>query len=373
MKSTLDWIPVAIGVVFLSFLTSLQWTRVSRGENDFAALYAGATLAGTPDLYSRAANQAVIQTTLGITMDSVVYTRAPFYAVLLKPFSWLPYRLAWAVFCLSCVACVLWFVIRFQADCAALPLYAAFFIPVAAFIPQGQDTPLLLLFTGLSILQVRKGRDFLAGLILALCTIKFHLFLLIPVMLLVKRKWNILAGGAVGALSLFLLGLVLAGPGSTAAYVQTLRDPWINFGTDMMPNLHGLASTLGASMPAETSLVVLVIGAFLWVCFRMENYEFLFAISLVCGLLVSYHSGLGDQILLLPAFVLLIKACSGKVMRAVLAISLTPLPYFFGEGISVSLPLVSLGILGLAAASASRLPRLRLPVDGERVVLSEGN
>lgn len=370
MKSTLDWIPVAIGVVFLSFLTSLQWTRVSRGENDFGALYAGAKLAGTPDLYSRAANQDIIQTTLGVTMESVVYTRAPFYAVLLKPLSWLPYRLAWALFCLSCVGCALWFVIRFQADCAALPLYAAFFIPIAAFIPQGQDTPLLLVFTGVSILQARKGREFVAGLILSLCAIKFHLFLLIPVMLLVKRKWNILAGGVAGTLALFLLGLALAGPGSTAAYVQTLRDPWINFSTDMMPNLHGLASTFGASSPVETSLVVLVVAAFLWLCFRMENYELLFGISLVCGLLVSYHSGLGDQILLLPVFVLLVNSCTSKLMRGVLAISLTPLPYFFGDGISVSLPVVSLVILGLAVASATRLS---LPVGGERVVLSEGN
>lgn len=357
MKSALDWIPVAIGVVFLGFLTSLQWTRASRGENDFAALYAGGQLAGTPDLYSRSANLAVIQETLGVTMDSVVYTRAPFYAVLLKPLTWLPYRVAWWTFCLGCVACVLWFVMWFRAECAALPLYAAFFIPVAAFIPQGQDTPLLLLFTGASILQARKGRDFLAGLILSLCTIKFHLFLLLPLMLLVRRRWSILGGGAAGALLLFLLGVVLAGPGSTGAYVQTLRDPWINFGTDMMPNLHGLASTLKLPGLGETGLVVLVAAAFLWICLRMENFEFLFSISLLCGLLVSYHSGLGDQILLLPVFVLLINSCADKAMRAVLAVSLTPLPYFFGDGISVSIPVLALAILGLAAISAGR-PRL---------------
>ena len=344
MRSLLDWFPVAIGLALLAFLTSLQWDRISRGQNDFAALYAGAGLAGTPDLYSRAANQASIQATLGVTMESVTYTRAPFYAVLLKPISWLPYGIAWPLFCFTCLACVLWFVIRFQADCAALPLYASFFIPVAAFIPQGQDTPLLLLFAGAAILQMRKGRDFLAGLLLAMCAIKFHLFLLVPVMLLIKRRWRILAGGTTGTLVLFLLGLAFAGTNSTGRYVQTLGDPWINFATDMMPNLHGLASTLGASLPAETALVVLVIGAFLWICFRAQNYEVLFAISLLCGLLVSYHSGLGDQILLLLVFVLLVNSCTDKLMRAVLAISLTPLPYFFGDGISLSIPIVSLVI-----------------------------
>src|SRR5713101_3469514 len=111
MKAVLHWLPVALGVVFLVSLAYVQRQRVSRGENDFAQLYTGARLVGTPDLYSRTANLATIQTTLGFTMESVVYTRPPFYAALLKPLALLPYRAAYAVFSLATLASVLWFVI----------------------------------------------------------------------------------------------------------------------------------------------------------------------------------------------------------------------------------------------------------------------
>ena len=115
-------------------------------------------------------------------MESVVYTRPPFYAVLLKPLTFLPYLAAYGIFCVLCVSSVIWFVVRFSKECEALPLYASFSIPLAAFLPQGQDTPLLLIFTGVSILLARQGRDFLAGVVLSLCAIKFHLFLFVPLL-----------------------------------------------------------------------------------------------------------------------------------------------------------------------------------------------
>ncbi len=111
-------------------LAYMQKDRVLRGENDFAQLYTGGTLAGTPELYSRAANLAIVQTNLGLTMESVVYTRPPFYAALLKPLAWLPYRGAYAVFSFASLACVLWFVYRFSQECSALPFLAAMSVPI---------------------------------------------------------------------------------------------------------------------------------------------------------------------------------------------------------------------------------------------------
>ncbi|HEY3742545.1 MAG TPA: hypothetical protein VGL53_22000, partial [Bryobacteraceae bacterium] len=90
MRRIVDWLPFALGIILISTLVSIQWSRVIRGQNDFAALYAGGKLAGTPDLYSRTANLALIQSTIGMTMDTVVYTRPPFYAALLKPLTSLP-------------------------------------------------------------------------------------------------------------------------------------------------------------------------------------------------------------------------------------------------------------------------------------------
>jgi hypothetical protein len=116
MKRTLDWLPVALGIALLSTLVGLPWDRTIRGQNDFVALYVGAKLVGSPELYSRPANEAMIKSILGATMQSVTYTRPPFYAALLKPLSFLPYHAAYAIFCAVCLASILWFVVRFSKE-----------------------------------------------------------------------------------------------------------------------------------------------------------------------------------------------------------------------------------------------------------------
>ena len=364
MKRFVDWLPLVLGIGLLSTLVTLQWHRVIRGQNDFAALYAGGTLAGTPDLYSRTANEAVIQSVLGMTMDTVVYTRPPFYAALLKPLTFLPYLAAYGIFCALCIASILWFIIRFSKDCESLPLYAAFSIPIAAFLPQGQDAPLLLTITGASILLIRQKRDFLAGVVLSFCAIKFHLFLLVPILLLTKKRWNILAGGATATAALTLLGVLVAGFGSLSEYIRVLRDPWINFSVDMMPNLHGLIAGLNLG-PASTWIELTascgVVGAFLWICQKTDDYEFLFGLSLLCGLLISYHSGISDQIVLLLAFVLIVRARAEKPLRIALALLLTPVPYFTGLGINITIPIMLLAVLVLSAVAVTRPRGMLVP------------
>ena len=354
MRRLVDWLPVGLGIAILSALVAPQWHRIVRGQNDFVQLYCGAKLVGTAGLYSREANQALIKSLLGGTMESVMYTRPPFYAALLKPLAYLPYLTAFWIFFGLCVASLIWFVIRFSKECPALPVFAAFSIPVAAVLPQGQDTPLVLMLAAGSILATRRKRDFLAGALLSLCAIKFHLFLLVPVLLILKKRWRMVAGGAGGIAALSLIGATAGGLRAYADYVRVLRDPWINFRTDMMPNLHGLATTIasGSSVgPLELVLSGVVVAGFLWICLKSPDFEFLFAMSLLCGLLISYHSGLSDQILLLLVFALMIHACKDKSLRIAIAAPITPIPYLIGTGVSLVQPLLLLLILGLAAFS----------------------
>ncbi len=314
--------------MFLLSLAYLQRDRALKGENDFVQLYTAAKLAGTPDLYSRTANLATIKATLGLTMETVVYTRPPFYAALLKPLAVLPYRAAYGVFSLATLASIIWFVVRFSKECPALPFFAAMSIPVLTSLCGGQDTPFLLVVLGVSILLTRKNKDFSAGLVLSLCAIKFHLFLFLPVLLLVRRRWRILGGSTCGIVILTGLGMLVAGANSIGQYVKVLRDPWINPSATVMPNLHGLVATLHGDTKLEVLLVVFVLLAFLWTVHRTENYEFLLAASLVCGLLVSFHSGVADDIILLPAFVSVVATYPGAPLRAAAALILTPIPYF---------------------------------------------
>ena len=245
MKAFLYWLPVALGLTFLSGMAYVQRERALRGENDFAQLYTGATLVSTPDLYSRPTNLEVVRRNLGFTMESVVYTRPPFYAALLKPLALFPYRVAYAMFSFASLACALWFVVRFSKECPTLPLFAAMSIPILTAICSGQDTSFLLAILGGSILLTRAGKDVWAGVLLSLVAIKFHLFLFVPVLLLVKRRWRTLGGAVAGLAALIGFGISVAGGvTSLTQYVNVLRDPWINPSATIMPNIHGLATVL---------------------------------------------------------------------------------------------------------------------------------
>ena len=357
MKRALDWLPVGLGIALLVTLVALQWHRIAYGENDFVAFYAGGKLVGTSGLYSRPVNDALIKSILGTTMENVRYIRAPFYAALLKPLTFLPYLAAYGVFNLLCLSSIVWFVIRFSKSCPALPLYSSFSIPIAASFLGGQDTPLLLVFIGISILLTRQKRDFLAGLVFSLCAIKFHLFLFIPLLLLIKKRWHILAGAACGSGALFALGLIVAGTDSLGQWLRVLQDPWINFSAAMMPNLHGLITFLHGSRGLEIAAAGAVGLLYVWICQRTENYEFLFGLGLLCGLLTSFHSGIADEILLLVVFVLIMGSTEYKPLRIGLAIALTPLPYFIPVPLSVILPILLLLVLVLSTASMT--PSLR--------------
>ena len=349
-RRILQWLPVVLGIAFLLLLGYLQRERALKGQNDFVAFYVGGKLAGSPDLYSRPANQAFIQSILGFPMENVTYIRPPFYAALLKPLSMLPYPVAYALFTLASLACVVWFVLRFSKECPTLPFFAAMSIPALAAICGGQDTLFLLAIVGGSILLTRRSHDFAAGLLLSLCAIKFHLFLFVPLLLLMKKRWRIVGGGALGCAILTALGILVAGVDSTAGFVKTLRDPWINPNAAIMPNLHGLAMILNVGFGLEAVLTGLVLAGFVATVLRNSNFELLLGLSVVCGLLVSFHSGVVDDVLLLPVFVAVIGHCTDTLLRAAAALILTPVPYFMvlaGAPYSAAFPIALLVLLAL--------------------------
>jgi hypothetical protein len=322
-----DLLPIAVGIVFLLGIAWLLKDRALRGQNDFVQLYTGAKLAGTPDLYSHDANLAVVQKTLGFTMETVVYTRPPFYAVLLKPLAAFPYLVAYALFSLLSLASAIWFVARFSKECSPLPFFAALSVPLVEAICTGQDTPFLLPILGGSILLTRRNKDFLAGLVISLCAIKFHLFLFLPLLFVMKRRWRILGGALCGTALLTLLGVAVAGPDSILKYVGVLRSPSINFAASAIPNLHGLVAVLHGDMKLELGLVGIVLLAFFWIAARTASYEALLGVSLVCGLLVSFHSGVTDDILLLVVFMVVYRNYVYVPLRVLSALLLTPVPY----------------------------------------------
>jgi hypothetical protein len=321
------------------------------GQNDFVSFYTGGKLAGTPQLYSRPANLQAIQSTLGFQMEGTTYIRPPFYARMLKPLAALPYRAAWAIFFAATLASILWFVIRFSKECPSLPFFASLSIPLLTPLLNGQDTPFLLVIVGAAILLFRRNRDFWAGLVLSLCALKFHLFLFLALLLVMKKRWRAIKGGACGLGVLTLLSL-----GEIHAWIQVLRDPWISPDPQNLPNLHGLILTLHGGIAAELAVVALVAVLFVMCVLKSDNFEFLIATSLVCGLIASFHSGPADDVLLLPVFVLAIVSTPDRPLRILTAAIVSPLPYLMGlagSPYSAALPVLLIGWVLLAFRSVA--------------------
>jgi hypothetical protein len=360
VRRLLDWLPIVLGIAFLLSLAYLQRERTLKGQNDFVAFYTGARLAGTPDLYSRTANLAAINRILGFPLEGVTYIRPPFYAALLKPLAALPYRAAYAIFMLATLSSILWFVIRFSRECPSLPFFAAFSLPLLTAFCNGQDTPFLLMLLGVSILLLRRNRDFPAGLVFSLCAIKFHLFLFLLALLFLKKRWRVLGGGACGTFVLTALGALVAGADSMRGWVNVMRDPWITPNPEILPNLHGLVLALHGDVRLELLLTGVVCLTFLWMVYQTDNFEFLFAVSLVCGLLTSFHSGAADDVLLFPVFLLVLVSSGHALLRSLSALLLTPVPYlmiFAGPPYSAVLPVMLAGVLAVAGVTLPKRNR----------------
>ena len=338
---------IILGVAFLCLLEVPYHNAVLAGRNDFSTFYAGAKLAHTPALYNHEIMRQTVRTYWPDSGEAEVYLRAPFYAVLLKPLAAFPYRAALVVFLCLTMGSFLWFVIRFSKESPYLPLLAAFSIPMYFCINGGADVPLLLPVVGGFVLLTRRGRDFAAGLILALCAIKFHLFVFVPFLLLFRKKWRILAGVCAGTAALTLLGGVTL----IVPWLKVMFSPLITgmpiWKLSPAPNIHGLVTVLGGSSKIEYLLVGLIVILFAWLCVRAENvnFELLLSVSLVCGLLASFHSFTYDDLLLMPVLVLVTPI---RLLRDIVGVALTPLSFlatFAGGLYATVLPLLLLAFL----------------------------
>lgn len=274
----------------------LRWGRL--GGADFLPFYAAAKLLPGLRIYDPQAIYHVEIAALGGMRDALVFIRIPAFAALLWPLAQLPYA----------TAHFLWFLVRALAAAGfvfawphnprrATALAAAFFLPLAGALSGDQDTPLLLLSIALAE-RVGPRRPFAAGLLLALCAAKPHLFLLLPIFLWVHRR-RLIPGFLAGGAALLALSFAVAGPRWPQAMLAVLRnpaiEPWGVF------NLH----SLGLPAPLEIALTGAIAVGALAAILRLSD-RIALAATLTAGILLSYHTSLADTALLLPAVLLFV-------------------------------------------------------------------
>jgi len=326
---------------------SVSSSAVVHGWNDFAPLRAGAELVGTPGLYSFAANQRAEQAASGAIMK-ITYFRPPFYAALLRPFVWLPYPAAYWMFQLAALASLAWFLRRWFAK--PLDVLALAGIPLVEAFANGQDVAFVVALAAASLIFARRGKDVKSGLILALCAIKFHLFLLVPAAVLVRRRWGILAGAACGIGGLAAVSFLVQGAAWPLDYWRILHQPGMHPDAFLSISLHGLIGDHPVPMAIASAAVL---GLFLWIAAREKNYELLFGLAILTSLLVGYHVYMSDALLLLIPLGTSLAASERKVATRGLAFAAGSIPY---AGIFVPGPwhlLAPVSLLGALAAAAA--------------------
>lgn len=291
--------------LFLTGLAVVMGPDFLEGRNDFAALFMGSRQAGSSHLYEMEPQYEAQKAQFGRYMPSVVFTRLPFYALLLKSITWLGYLPAWRVFLALNLLCAFWFFRKqLWGDNLAF-LLGASYLPVYAALANGQDIWLVAaLFTLAMQLELRR-RSFSAGAVLSLCAIKPHLFILVPLVLIVQKRWRFFAGGAAGVAMLLSIGFLVEGVGWVARYRQTLGDPRIHPGIHIMPTLRNFVATTGGPEWLYWALCAGTAATVALVALRSARLETAMAAALAGGLAVNYHAYMSDTVLLLPAFALL--------------------------------------------------------------------
>jgi len=268
---------------------------------DWPAFYAAAKLAplGSAKLYSFAEMKRI---TSSFENPAFVwaFVRPPFYAFVLFPLGLLR---PWAAFvawqlanlvALACFQALMWpSRIGLLAMVACAPLWVSF--------RQGQDMPLLLLIVGVTIFLLEHNRAGLAGAVMSLCTIKFHLLLLVPMFLLAHRGWRMAAGLCLGVAALLIGCFTIYGGDWPAQYSRSMIEN--------QRHLH--TASLWTLAPAPwgpiTVVTVLALGCY-FACRKISSPAIAFAVSLVFSFLAAPRAYIYDAAITLPALLLILRS-----------------------------------------------------------------
>lgn len=280
-------------LVILAFWVELIVVSVPLSRShDFLGFYAGGFLlthGQATDLYDLGV-QGSVERQMGSDY-TMPFIRPPFYAALFAPLarlslnagSWVWAGVTTTVFLL----CLIWGYKRFGWFALLLGVIDAA-VPIG--ISQGQDPIILLALLIVCYELINRDLPFAAGSVLALTLFKFNLVLLWPVVLIVQRRWRILAGfGLVAAIEAILSFLLVGMPG-LRSYASLLLDHHFGANRDAMISFTGFAANLGLqSVVWKAALVCLTLALF-FLALRRASLEKTFSIATVSSLAIAPHA-----------------------------------------------------------------------------------
>jgi alpha-1,2-mannosyltransferase len=338
-------------------------------KHDFLNLYTGASLALDGNFAHLHSPEVQLDRERQFVPDLptlVPFVRPPFYALLLAPLALLPFGIAfWVWLALQSTllfGCWAWALSRWGPDALT---FGALYLPTALGIASGQDCVLMLAILIATYALTEKGSHFASGAALGLGLIKFHLFLLWPLALLIQRRWRMLLGACAAVAVECLLSLWLSGWNGIVEYFQLLRNKNIERlspSPELMIDVHGMALNFGLdNLVFRGLLVAAVILLVAAACWRAPLWQWIAAAS-AGSLLVPPHVYGYDAGLLLLSIWLAIFMSARKYTRLAALLICTPIPFLMnlaGTPWAAATPVaLLLFLLSLNRKSEARVPNV---------------
>lgn len=337
---------ILFGVLANLIFAVVLFPRWSVGLNDYMAHYASGKLAFSGHLYSAESHFAAQrEATGGGYGEAWLFVRLPYFAAFLWPFAQLPYPWAWGAFSIASIAALVGFVRWWPVeDKRLLGMLTLVSLPVFHGLLNGQDVAFLMLWLAAGAALSQGGRGFAAGLVWSLLAAKPHLFLFLPVALIVKRRWPEMKGAITGGAILAALSFTVGGPGWIAEFRAAVAKPAIHVWSQM-PNLELFNSGSGA-------IWFYAVGAPLvcWMMWRARarlSTMGMVAASNAAGILLASHVFLDDCALLLPLGMTLLVECKQAWQRWLGVLILSPIYFLlpFEPPVAYVVPLAILAAL----------------------------
>jgi hypothetical protein len=291
----------------------------NRATSDFYSFWAGARLAG-PHLYDPVRAEA-IQLAVSPLVESKRYIRPPFYALLLWPLGHLPFQAAY----------ILWFAINLIAVLAFIRLWrfrpeayiaCALFLPLGWSFGIGQDAPLMLLAVAAGARLIEQKKEFAGGMSLALCAVKPHLFLFIPVVLLAQKRYRAFSGLLASGSILYLLSSAVLGLNWPVAFFQAATGNEATIHPRLL-GMAGLLSRFGA--PGWALGVAAIAGAVIvYRCTQTAPWLPAIAFAVAAGVAFAPRAMVYDASLFLPLLLIRFSPAGVVAMGALLLTVVTP-------------------------------------------------
>ena len=358
----------------------LLYAELGRGLNtnivdrDFANYWVGGRLVLEGNhalLFHPDAYYAHLQELFGQGYQIHAWSYPPHFLALVTPLGYLEYRPALVAFLTVTFAMFVWaawqFMKRYAADSSkglvALALTGFVFMQIEA-TQNGFLTGALLLFT----FTYMREKPMVAGLCLALLTVKPQLGFLIPLLALLDRNWKLL--GWASAFTLVLIGSSVMMFGidvwrdyfdEIIPYQQYVMTSWSGIFLRMMPSTFGslrtLAFTPSVAFMIQSVVSVIALGALLRLLFVLRDpLDRVFALLLGTFLITPYAFNYDMGAVSVAAACLALRARKDKLpvamwiyaAIAVLPAAMTPLGI---KALPVSPLIIAAGLVALWAGA----------------------